>query len=145
MSKSNDFENKLLLLFANNTAYANVGDATGLPASATAGNLHVSLHTSDPGEAGNQSTGEIAYTGYARTAVPRTAGGWTVSGNNLSPVSPIAFPIMTAGAGGTATHFGIGLAASGAGQLLWSGTITPNISVVNGVTPQFSSTNITED
>ena len=60
MSKSNSFETSLLQHIFNNTAIANVGDATGLPASATAGSLWVSLHTADPGEAGTQSTSETA-------------------------------------------------------------------------------------
>ncbi len=29
-------------------------------------NLYVSLHTGDPGEAGDQTTSEAAYTSYAR-------------------------------------------------------------------------------
>lgn len=145
MSKSNALENKMLLLYFNNTAHANIGDATGLPGSATAGQLFLSLHTADPGEAGDQSTSEIAYTGYARVAIARSGAGFTVTGNSVSPAATVTFGQMTAGVGGTATHFGIGRATSGAGELLYSGTITPNISVVNGVTPQFSSTTVTED
>lgn len=55
---ANDFLNLLL----NNTNWANVGDATGLVASSTAGSLYLSLHTSSPGEGGNQTTNEISYT-----------------------------------------------------------------------------------
>lgn len=51
----------LTLLF-NNTDWANVGDAAGLQNSAAAGSLYLSLHTSSPAEAGNQSTNEISYT-----------------------------------------------------------------------------------
>ncbi len=50
-----------LTLFFNNTAWANVGDATGLRSSSTAGSLYLSLHTSSPAESGTQSTNEIAY------------------------------------------------------------------------------------
>jgi hypothetical protein len=66
MSKSNTWENDLLLLVFNNTNASLIGDATGLRGSTTAGSLYLSLHTADPGEAGNQSTNEIAYTSYAR-------------------------------------------------------------------------------
>lgn len=54
--------NAFLLLFFNNTNWAVVGDATGLRGSTTAGSLYLSLHTSSPAEAGNQSTNEISYT-----------------------------------------------------------------------------------
>jgi len=149
MSKSNTFENDLLLLVFNNTNISLVGDATGLRGSTTAGSLFVSLHTADPGEAGTQSTSEIGYTGYARVAVARAGGSWAVSGTaptQVAPVAAVTFGQMTAGVGGTATHFTIGTDVSGAGKPLYKGTVTPNIVVSNGVTPQLTTTStITED
>lgn len=62
----------------NNTDFANIGDAGGLQNSATAGSLYISLHTSDPGEAGSQTTNEANYTSYARVAVARS--GKTIKG-----------------------------------------------------------------
>lgn len=62
-----------------NSAITLIGDATGLPAAATVGSLYVSLHTADPGVAGDQSTNEATYTSYARVAVARTTGGWTIA------------------------------------------------------------------
>lgn len=145
MSKSNAFENALLLLIFNNTNIALVGDATGLRGSSTAGSLYVSGHTADPGEAGAQNTTELAYTSYARVAVARSGAGWTVSGNSVSPAAAITFPAGTGGSG-TMTHFGIGTDSSGAGLLLYKGTVTPNIVCGNGVTPQLTTaTAITED
>lgn len=145
MSKGNTFENELLEHILNNADIANIGDATGLRGSSTAGSLYVSLHTSDPGEAGTQETNEIAYTSYARVAIARSGAAWTVSANSASPASAISFPAGTGGSG-TATHFGIGTASSGAGKLLYKGTITPNIVCGNGVTPQLTTaTAITED
>src|SRR5688572_565418 len=48
---------------------------------------------------------------------------------------------MASGAGGTVTHFGIGVSASPtAGELIFFGTVTPNISVVAGVTPKLDTT-----
>ncbi len=140
MSLSNTAENSLLLLIFNNTDFANIGDAAGLQNSAAAGSLYVSLHTSDPGEAGSQTTNEISYTGYARVGVARSGSGWTVTNNSVSPASAVAFGEMTAGAGGTVTHFGVGTDSSGAGTLLFSGTVSPNIPVTNGVTPQLKTT-----
>lgn len=145
MSKSNSWENALLLLLFNNTDAANIGDGTGLRGSSTAGNLYVSLHTSDPGEGGDQTTNETSYTSYARVAVARSGAGWTVTNNSVSPAATIGFPACTGGSA-TITHFGIGTASSSTGVLLYSGTVTPNISVSSGVTPQLTTASaVTED
>jgi hypothetical protein len=142
MSKSNAFENDLLELIFNGVAIANLADNA---ASSPLTNLYVSLHTADPGEAGDQSTNETTYTSYARVAVARTAGGWTVTGNSVSPVANIDFPAATGGSG-TITYFGVGSASSGAGVLYYSGTVTPSISVTSGVTPRLTTAStITEE
>lgn len=145
MSKSNAFEQSLLEHIFQNAAIANLGDATGVRGSTVAGSLYVSLHTADPGEAGSQATSECAYTSYARVAVARSAGGWTVTGSSVSPAANIDFPQATGGTE-TATHFGVGTLASGAGTLLYKGAITPNIAISNGVTPRLTTaTAISED
>jgi hypothetical protein len=142
MSKSNAFENSLLQLIFNATAIANLADNA---ASSPLTNLYVSLHTADPGEAGNQSTSEATYTSYARVAVARTSGGWTVTNNSVSPVANIDFPAATGGSE-TITYFGVGSASSGTGVLYYSGTVTPNITVSSGVTPRLTTAStITED
>ncbi len=145
MSKTNAFETAFLTLIGNNTNIANIGDATGVRGSSTAGSLYLSLHTADPGESGDQTTSEVSYTSYARVAVARTSGGFTISGNAMSLAANTDFPAGTGGSG-TATHWGLGTASSGAGVLLWKGTITPNIACGNGVTPRINSgTMVTED
>jgi len=142
MSKGNTFENDLLKLIFNATT---INDLAENDTTSPATNLYVSLHTADPGEAGDQTTSEITYTSYARVAVARTTGGWTVTNNSVSPVAAIAFTAGTGGSG-TATHFGVGTAASGAGKLLYKGTVTPNIVTGNGITPQLTTAStITED
>jgi hypothetical protein len=142
MSKSNAFENSLLKLIFNATAIANLADNA---ATSPLTNLYVSLHTADPGEAGDQSTSEATYTSYVRVAVLRTSGGWTVTNNSVSPVANIDFANCTGGTN-TITYFGIGTAASGAGVLYYSGTVTPSISVSSGVTPRLTTAStITED
>lgn len=142
MSKGNTFENDLLKLIFNATAIANLADNA---ASSPLTNLYVSLHTADPGEAGDQTTSEAAYTSYARVAVARTSGGWTVTNNSVSPAANIDFPTGTGGSG-TATNFGVGTASSGAGKLLYKGTVTPNIGMGNGIIPRLTTaTTITED
>lgn len=146
MSKGNTFENELLEHIFNNADIADIGDAAGLQNSVAAGSLYVSLHTGDPGETGDQTTSEIAYTGYARVAVARDGSGWTVTANSVSPQANITFGEMTGGAGGTVTHFVVGTASSAAGKLLYSGTVTPNLAVTTGVIPELTTaTAITED
>jgi len=143
MSKGNTFENDWLKAIFNATPIANLLDNA---ASAPLTSLYVSLHTADPGEAGDQSTSEISYTGYSRVAVARTAGGWTVTANSVSPVADIVFGAMTAGAGGTATHAVVGTASTGAGKILYSGALSPTIAVATGVTPRITTGSaITED
>jgi hypothetical protein len=142
VSKGNTWENDFLKLALNATAIANIADNA---ASAPITFIEVSLHTADPGEAGDQTTNEIAYTSYARVAVARTSGGWTITANSASPVANIDFPAGTGGSG-TATHFAVGTAHTGAGKLLWSGTVTPNIVCGNGITPRLTTAStITED
>jgi hypothetical protein len=143
MSKGDTFENDLLKLIFNATAIANIADNA---ATTPLTNLFVALHTADPGEAGTQATSEIAYTGYARATVARTAGGWTITASSVSPTANIDFGQMTGGAGGTATHASIGVAVSGATKYLYSGTLTPNISVTTGTVPRITAgSTITED
>src|SRR5690349_18011687 len=92
MSASNSFETAILNLFFANSNFANVGDATGLRGSTTAGNLYIALYTADPGETGTATTNEATYTNYARVAVARSGSGWTVSGNSASNAGVVTFP-----------------------------------------------------
>lgn len=142
MSKSDSLENALLLLLFNATLFANVAiNATSSPIT----NIYASLHTADPGETGTQTTSEIGYTSYARVAVARTSGGWTITANSVSPVASISFPAGTGGSG-TATYGGVGSAISGTGVLWYSGTVTPNIVTGSGITPILTTASaITED
>lgn len=142
MSKGNTFENDLLKLIFNAVGIANLADDA---ASGPLTDLQLSLHTADPGEAGDQTTNECAYTSYARVAVARDNTGFTVSGNSVVLAANVDFPACTGGSE-TATHFAIGTAGSGAGKILYSGTVTPNIAISTGVTPRLTTgTTITED
>ena len=119
MSKSNAFETSHLQHVFQNAAIANIGDASGLQPSSADGSLFVALHTAWPGETGDQSTNEAAYTSYARVGVSRNgATGWTVSGNNVSNTALVQFPTAT---GGSETEFfaSIGVASSGATVILY--------------------------
>lgn len=138
MSKTNAFETDFLELFFNATALADLAENdTTSPAT----NLYVSLHTGDPGEAGDQTTNEATYTSYARVAVARTSGGWTVSGNNASNTAAVTFPQCTGGSE-TITHFGIGTGSAGAGYLMFKGALTSSLAVSSGITPEFAAGDI---
>jgi len=147
MSKSDTWENDLLKLVFNNVGVALIGDATGLLPAGTTGNLYLSLHTADPGDTGSQATNETAYTGYARLAVARSSAGFTVTANAVNLVANADFGQCTAAPGAALTHFGIGTSASGAGKLLYSGTLTPNIVMNVGVQPRITTAPnlVTED
>lgn len=140
--KSDVFENDWLKLIFNATAIANMADNA---AASPLTDLYVALHTADPTDAGVQTASEATYTGYARVAVARTAGGWTVTGNSVSPVAAISFGACTAGAN-TITHWSVGVASSGGTKILYAGSVTPSISVSAGVTPQLTTAStVTED
>lgn len=137
MSKSNAFENALMLLLYNNTNIANIGDATGLRGSSSAGSLYVALHTGDPGEGGDQTTSEATYTSYARVAVVRSGSGWTVTANAVANAAEIAFPACTGGTN-TVTWASVGVATSGASMILYRHQLTASLAVSAGITPKFA-------
>lgn len=125
------FANDLLKLILNATAIANIADNA---ASSPLGSYYISLHTADP-VAGDQTTSEVSYTGYARQAVVRTSSGWTVSGRVGTSVANVSFPTDSGGTQGTVTHFGIGTLVSGTGKLLACGTFAPNAVLAAGPGP----------
>lgn len=135
MSKGNTFENDLMKLIFNGTAIANLADNAG---TSPLTNLYVSLHTADVGEAGVQTTNETTYAGYSRVGVARSSSGWVVTDNSVSPANTISFPQCTGGTA-TITHFAIGTASTGAGKVLYKGTVTPNVAIASGVTPQLTT------
>ena len=137
MSATNAFETAVLSLYFNNTDHANIGDAAGLQNSAAAGVFYVSLHTADPGETGNQTTNETAYTNYARVSVARSGAGWTISGANCSNAAAITFPVVGV-TGATVTHFGIGTDSSGTGNLLFKGALAASRVLSTDGTPSFA-------
>lgn len=142
MSISDTTENAILNLIFSATAWANYADNA---ASTPQTNIHVGLHTADPGDSGTMATSEAAYTSYARVNVARAAGWTTASAGTISPAASIDFPAGTGGSG-TDTYFSTGKTGGGSAAILWSGTVTPNIVSGNGVTPRLTtSTTISLD
>lgn len=149
MSKSNALESDYLNHLFCNADIALVGDATGLVKSTASGSLYISLHTADVGETGNQTTSEATYTDYTRIGVERNSGKWTVSGTAPTQVqnaNAITFPTCT-GSSSLISHFAIGTAFSGAGKVLYYGTLSPNINITTGITPSIAALGliVTED
>lgn len=128
--KSDYWENGLLKLLFKATPLANIADDA---ASAPLTDLWVSLHTADPTDGGSQTSSEVTvamWNTYIRKNVARGAG-WTVTNNSVSPAADITFATTDAtGTGCLVTHFAVGTASSGAGNLLYAGTVTPNITIL---------------
>ncbi len=102
--------------------------------------LSVQLHTASPTDTGDCTSQEATYTGYARVGVARTTAGWILTGTTINPGATISFP-QCSGGSNTITHFSIGntTVAASTGIMYYYGTVTPNISVSNGVTPRLTT------
>jgi hypothetical protein len=101
-----------------------------------------SLHTADPSSGTGQNQSELAVTGYARVSVDRSTSGFAVSGSgpaSASPVANINFAQCTSTSTGTVTHWSIGMSSAGAGKIIASGVVTPNINISQNVTPQLTT------
>jgi hypothetical protein len=138
MSMTNAAEQAFLDLLFQNANWANIGDATGLRGSSANGSLYISLHTADPGEAGDQTTNETSYTSYARAAVNRDPDNWVRSTSTVSNNTTISFAQCTGGVS-SITHFGIGTSSTGSGGLIMKGNLTATLAVSAGIQPQFAT------
>jgi len=140
MSKSNSAENGLLALNFNQTTWTGVAATSGGTA------YFLALHTADPGEGGDQTTSEAAYTSYGRVSINRNSGGFTVSSSTVQNAAEIVFPTCTGGSE-TLTHWSLGLASSGASTILYKGSLNSSLAVSNTIAPRFAAgqLTITED
>jgi hypothetical protein len=138
MAAGTTFANDLLKLLFHGTAIADLADndATGPLTS-----LYLSLHTADP-KAGNQSTSETTYTGYARIAIDRDADGWTITGASATNAATNSFAKNTNGTE-TLTHVGLGTASSGAGKVILANPLDEELDLVVGATPLFEAGQLT--
>jgi hypothetical protein len=144
-SKKDNFETDLLELIFVNTNLANIGDSTGLRGSTTAGNFYIALYTAAPTDS-SQGT-ETTYTNYARVAVARTSGGWTVAAGACSNTAAITFP-QCGVTGATLCAFSINLSdVETTDDAIYWGDLTSNLTVSSGVTPEFAigDLDVTED
>lgn len=141
MSKSNATEQDLLEYIFRRTAIPWAGDTVA----------YLALHTADPGEAGDQQTSEIAYTGYARVALNLdgvTTPYWERTASRINNQSLIQFGKCTGGSlPTTATHWSLGRTLASNGQILYKGQLTDPLVVNLNVRPQFptNTLGVTED
>lgn len=137
MPKSTATCNSILALIFNATAWADIAENDS---SAPATNLYLSLHTGDPGVGGSQLTNEgTIYTNYTRIAVARTTGGWDAPASGATANAALAQFPQCGASGANITHVAIGTASSGAGTVLYAGSLTSPLAVANGIQPQFAA------
>lgn len=138
MAKSNALETAILQLIYNGTTFNGIAENDTTSPNT---DIYIALHTADPGEAGTQATNEATYTSYARVAVPRNAGGFTVTGNTVVNTALVQFPQCTGGSN-TITHVSTGLASSGSTTVLHKGAVSASLAVSSGIQPQFGATTL---
>lgn len=132
MSKGRTFAGELLALIYNATAIADLAQDDG---SGPLTNIYVALHTAYPSETALQNASEAAYTGYARKDVARTAGGWAVTDDHVSPVANIVFGQRTdAGAAVVCPFFSTGVAVSGGTKILHRGVLGTRLGAFTAAT-----------
>ena len=137
MGRTNSFENEIALLLFNNTAIADIGDASGLQPSAVDGLFYIALYSVMPTDSTNGT--EATYTGYARVSVARSVVGWTISGTDptrAENASDIVFPTSST----SETILGASICFTISGVPKYYGTFTTAFSVINGYTPTISAT-----
>lgn len=124
--------NGFIKLILHGTPFAQIADnAAANPAT----QFVLALHSQDPGPDGTQETFELNYGGYQRRVSPRTAAAWPVVNNVARPSGRIEFAEMISGVEQLATWMTIGLAETGAGQVLLRGRLSPDIQCRLGVIP----------
>lgn len=110
------------------------------PSWGAASTLYLSLHTGTIGAGGDQTTNEVAYTGYARVAMVRTSSGLfsaAASGTTDSD-SVVQFGNPTGGSFPiTITHFAIGENSSGPGTVILYAALASSLVINLNVQPQF--------
>lgn len=142
MSATDIFEAELLSLIFENDNIDKMGDATGVRGSATAGNFRISLHLADAVSDSStiQTDNEASYGAYTRKSIARSTAGWTVTGTAPTQVrndAAITFPEATSGSN-TVTDFGLGELTSGAGEIWIYGSLTSDLIISDGITPEFA-------
>jgi hypothetical protein len=104
-------------------------------------NLYLALHTGSVTVGGDQTTNEVAYTGYARIPVARNAsGGFSAAASGASANNALlqfgnptngSFPIVI-------THVSLGENSVGSGTVIAFGALSPSLTINLNNQPQFA-------
>jgi len=135
MGKSTAASNSFLALLYNATTWNLIAENDS---TSPATNLYVGLHTAAVSAGGDQTEDEATYTGYARLAIARTTGGWDVPSGGSTANAALAQFVACTGGSNVITHVSIGLASSGASQILHSGALNASRTISDGIQPQFA-------
>jgi len=136
MGKSTAGANNILNLICRAVAWANMADNAAV---SPYSNLYIGLHTGSLAVGDDQSVNEATFGAYARLAIARTTGGWSApSGGSLSNAALAQFLECTSGTN-LITHVSVGVAASGASLVIWSGALTASRTISSGIQAQFAA------
>ena len=136
-SKTDAFETSILQHIFQNAAITNIGDAAGVLGSTGAGSLYIALFTTNPSD--SSSGVETTYTNYARVAVARTAGAWTITTGSATNASAVTFA-QCGTTGATLTGFAIAKASTvSVNDHIYWGALGTNLTVSTGITPEFAA------
>lgn len=133
MSATKGFQSEIVRHILLNEAIANIGDASGLPAAATDGDLYLCLLTQDPGEDGS-IVNEAQYGGYARIAISRTDG-WTEADGYAYNAAAATFAACTSGSEDL-THFGVCKTLTG-DDMMFHGELPSPFPISTGMQPRY--------
>lgn len=134
MSATDIVETAVLKLVFTAVAWDDIAQNDG---SSPAASFWISLHTTDPGETGDQTVGETAYGDYERQEVLRDGTGWTVSNDTVENLTAIAFPPCASAPGDPIQYLGIGLDETGAGTLMFVLPLADAITMEVATQPYF--------
>ena len=146
MAKGSSYAGQMLRILLNASAIPNVADNAAVsPLTQVA----VALHTADP-SSGPQNTNEVVYANYLRVLTTRSsaANGWvvtdgsTVVAASASPTAVVTFAQCTSAGSSTTviTHFSVGQSTVlTSGKIFYSGTVTPNVTLGQNVSPQLTT------
>jgi hypothetical protein len=149
--KSNALAEMFLKLIYKGITDADLADSVG-----DADTIYFALHTADPTDSGTQNANEptsAQYPTYTRVGLPRGSGFGDVESSGgastIHPATPVTFPATNAlGTGFVATHFSVGLGASGATKILHSGPISTPMSIPGttaGIIPQLTTATVIQE
>lgn len=135
MSATDLVETALLALIFRGTTWNGFAENDS---SSPATSLWISLHTTDPGETGDQTIGEATYGGYERIEIGRDTD-WSVSNDAAENAADIAFPAVASAPGNAIRYLGIGTSDTGAGQLLFVLPLDEAIEMEVATQPYFAT------